>query len=163
MRKVISFLLILLADIGALILAFHLAYFIRVDVIQNLFHVSNPWFFPLEHFYKMYYLLLVFILIFSYEKLYTRRYHFYEEFVFIARGLFISVILIALLVYLSRTYEIFTRTIPILMMFTGMVIVPLFRFIVKKLLIVLGWYIKYAAVVGIKEETDPLLPSLKKR
>jgi Undecaprenyl-phosphate galactose phosphotransferase WbaP len=162
MRKVISLLLILLADIGALILAFHLAYFIRVDVIQNLFHVSNPWFFPLEHFYKMYYLLLVFILIFSYEKLYTRRYNFYEEFVFIARGLFISVIFIALLVYLSRTYETFTRTIPILMMFTGMVIVPLFRFIVKKLLKALGWYIKYAAVVGIKEETDPLLPSLKK-
>jgi undecaprenyl-phosphate galactose phosphotransferase len=162
MKKIISFLVILLADIAALILAFHLAYFIRVEIIQDLFNVSNPWFFPQEHFYKMYYLLLVFILIFSYEKLYTRRYPFYEEFVFIARGLFISVILIALLVYLSRTYEVFTRTIPILMMLTGMVIVPLFRFIVKQLLKVLGLYIKNAAVVGIKEEVDGVIPTLKK-
>ena len=162
MKKTISFLAILAADVVSLILAFHLAYFIRVKIIQDLFSVSNPWFFPLEHFYKMYYLLLVFILIFSYEKLYTKRYEFFEEFVFIARGLFMSVILIGVLVYLSRTYEIFTRTIPILMMLTGMVIVPLFRYVVKKILTASGIYIKNAAVLGKKEETTQVIPMLKK-
>lgn len=155
---------LLAADITALILTFHLSYFIRVEIIQELFDVSNPWFFPIEHFYNMYYLLLVFILIFSYEKLYTyhRRFHFSEEFVYIARGLFISVISIALLVYLSRTYEIFTRTIPILMMFIAMIIVPLFRFTVKKLLITLGFYTKHTSVIGKSGETAQVIPTLKK-
>ncbi|UCH94982.1 MAG: sugar transferase [Candidatus Aminicenantes bacterium] len=163
MRKIVSILALLLADIVSLVLAFHLAYFIRVKIVQDLFNVSNPWFFPIEHFYKMYYLLLVFILIFSYEKLYSyhRRYNFAAEFVFIARGLFISVILIALLVYLSRTYEIFTRTIPILMMLTGMIIVPLFRFIVKKLLIALGCYTKHTTVIGKTGETAQVIPTLE--
>lgn len=164
MRKIISILTLVAADIVSLILSFHLAYIIRVEIVQELFNVSNPWFFPIEHFYQMYYLLLVFILIFSYEKLYFyhRRYNFSEEFVFIARGLFMSVVLIALLVYLSRTFEIFTRTIPILMMFIAIIIVPLLRFIVKKLLMALGCYTKYATVIGKPGETAQVIPTLKK-
>jgi undecaprenyl-phosphate galactose phosphotransferase len=164
MRKIISILALLTADIVSLVLAFHLAYIIRVEIIQELFNVSNPWFFPIEHFYRMYYLLLVFILIFSYEKLYSyhRRYSFSEEFVFIARGLFMSVVLIALLVYLSRTFETFTRTIPILMMFIAMITVPLLRLIVKKLLMSLGCYTKYASVIGKPGETAKVTPTLKK-
>jgi Undecaprenyl-phosphate galactose phosphotransferase WbaP len=164
MRKIISILALVAADIVSLILAFHLAYIIRVEIIQELFNVSNPWFFPIEHFYRMYYLLLVFILIFSYEKLYAyhRRYNFSEELVFIARGLFISVVLIAVLVYLSRTYEIFTRTIPILMMFIAMIIVPLLRLIVKKMLMALGFYTKHASVIGKPGETAQVIQTLKK-
>jgi Undecaprenyl-phosphate galactose phosphotransferase WbaP len=164
MRKIISILTLAAADILSLLLSFHLAYLIRVEIIQELFNISNPWFFPIEHFYRMYYLLLVFILIFSYEKLYAyhRRCNFSEELVFIARGLFISVVLIALLVYLSRTYEFFTRTIPILMMFIAMIIVPLVRFMVKKILMALGCYTKYTSVIGKPGETAQVIPTLKK-
>lgn len=162
MKKIVSFLTILTADIFSLLLSFYLAYYLRVKVVQYLVDVGNPWFFPIEHFYKMYYLLFVFILIFSYEKLYTRRYDFAEEFVCIARGLFISVILIAVLVYLSRSFENFTRALPIIMMFTAMIIVPLVRFTVKKTLKILGFYIKPAAVIGIKEENDLVIPKLGK-
>ncbi|MCI0470603.1 MAG: sugar transferase [Candidatus Aminicenantes bacterium] len=164
MRKIVSTAALVITDLTALILAFRLAYFLRVEIIQDLFNISNPWFFPIEHFYNMYYLLLVFILIFSYEKLYSyhRRFNFSEEFVYIARGLFISVILIAVLVYLSRTYEVFTRTIPILMMLTGMVLVPLFRYTVKRILMALGFYTKYTAVIGKADETGQVLATLKK-
>lgn len=164
MKRTISFLALVLSDIAALVLSFHLAYFIRVDIIQDLFNVSNPWFFPRQHFYDMYYLLFVFILIFSYEKLYNfnRRYDFFEEFIFIARGLFMSVVLIAVLIYLSRTFEAFTRTIPLLMMVAGIFIVPLFRFLVKKILAATGIYTRVTAVLGKKEETETLLPTLKK-
>jgi len=164
MRKIISTIVLVVTDLTALILSFHLAYIIRVEIIQDLFNVSNPWFFPIEHFYKMYYLLLVFILIFSYEKLYAyhRRFNFSEEFVYIARGLFISVILIALLVYLNRSYEMFTRTIPILMMLIGIVLVPLFRFVVKRILMALNFYTKHTAVIGIARETAKVMDTLKK-
>lgn len=162
MKKAISFLAILLADIFSLILSFRISYFLRVNVIPAIFSVENPWFFPEEHFYKMYYLLFVFIFIFSYEKLYTRRYEFVEEFIYITRGLFISVILIAVIIYLSRTYEIFARTIPILMMLIGMIIVPMVRYTVKKILIVSGFYIKNCAVVGIAEEAGRVVPTFKK-
>jgi undecaprenyl-phosphate galactose phosphotransferase len=162
MKKVVSFFTVLLADIFSLTLAFYISYFLRVKIIPTIFNIVNPWFFPVEHFYKMYYLLFVFIFIFSYEKLYTRRFEFFEEFIYITRGLFMSVILIAVIIYLSRTEEIFARTILILIMLTGMIIVPLVRYLVKKLLIVSGVYIKNAAVVGIAGETDRLLPTLKK-
>ncbi len=162
MKKVVSFFAVLLADIFSLIMAFYISYFLRIEVIPTIFNVVNPWFFPVGHFYKMYYLLFVFIFIFSYEKLYTRRFEFFEEFIYITRGLFMSVILIAVIIYLSRTEEFFARTILILIMLTGMIIVPLVRYIVKKLLIASGIYIKNAAVVGIAGETDRLLPTFQK-
>lgn len=162
MKRVISFLAILLADVVSLILAFYAAYFLRIKIVQTLFNVSNPWFFPIEHFYSMYYLLFVFILIFYYEKLYSRRYDFIEECLYIARGLFISVILIAVIVYLSRSFESFTRTLPILMMFTGMIIVPVVRLGVKKILKLSGVYIKNVALVGLKDENERVIPILEK-
>jgi undecaprenyl-phosphate galactose phosphotransferase len=162
MKKVVSFVCVLLADILSLILSFYIAYFIRVEIIPLVFNVENPWFFPVEHFYKMYYLLFVFIFIFYYEKLYTRRFEFFEEFIYITRGLFISVVLIAVLIYLSRAYETFARTIPILMMLVGMVIVPLLRTVVKKILIAFGFYTKSAALVGLKEETGRVLKTFKR-
>ncbi|MCP5053924.1 MAG: sugar transferase [bacterium] len=164
MKRVTALLTMLLTDVVSLILAFHLAYYLRVEVIQDLFNIENPYFFPLSHFYEMYYLLFVFILVFSYEKLYryNRRYDFFEEFIFIIRGLFMSVVLIAVLIYLSRAFESFTRAIPILMMLTGLVFVPLLRYIVKKLLIGLGVYDRNAVVLGLKEETARVLPVLKK-
>lgn len=162
MKKAVSFLAVLLADIFSLILSFRVAYFLRINIIPTVFNVENPWFFPVEHFYKMYYLLFVFILIFSYEKLYTRRYEFFEEFIYITRGLFISVVIIAVIIYLSRAYENFARTIPILMMLTGMIIVPLVRYTMKKILMASGFYIKNAAVVGSAEETALVVPTFKK-
>ncbi len=152
----------MLADIGALILSFHLAYFVRIKVIPALFNVENPWFFPVEHFYRMYYLLFIFIIIFTYEKLYSRRYDVYEEFVYIARGLFISVIFIAVFIYLSRTFASFSRTVPLLMVPIGMIIVPLLRRLVKKLLMASGFYIKNAVVVCGREQSELLGPIVEK-
>ncbi len=162
MKRTVSFLMILIADIFSLILSFHAAYLLRTEIIPYIYPIQNPWFFPIEHFYKMYYLLAVFILIFYYEKLYTRRYDFFEEFIYVVRGLFTSIILIAMLIYLSRTYEIFSRTIPLLMMLTGMIIVPLVRYIVKRVLIISGFYTKNAAVIGKPKRTKEVLPTLKK-
>lgn len=162
MKRAVSFIAILLGDIISLVLSFYSAYYLRVTVIPSLFTIDNPYFFPVDHFYKMYYLIFVFILIFYYEKLYTRRFNYLEELVYITRGMFISVGLIAILIYLSRTYEIFSRTIPILMLVTGMLIVPVVRFIIKKTLMALGLYTKYAAVVGKKEYTQPMIGTLKK-
>jgi len=164
MKRLISIIAALLTDIVSLILSFHLAYYLRVEIIQDLFHITNPWFFPLKHFYSMYYLLAVFILIFSYEKLYTynRRYDFFEEFVFITRGLFMSVVLIAVIIYLSRSFEKFTRSIPLLMMLIGMVVVPLFRYLLRRLLIATGLFTRCAVVLGKKEETEAVLPVLRR-
>ena len=162
-KRAIAFTALLLTDLIALILSFYLAYYIRLEVIQDLFNVANPWFFPLNHFYNMYYLLFVFILIFSYEKLYSynRRYDFLEEFIYIVRGLFMSVVLIVVLVYLSRSFESFTRTIPVLMLMTGTVIVPLFRFLIRKILTSTGIYTRHAALLGKPNETEPVLAILK--
>lgn len=162
MKKTISFLVILLADLLSLVLSFYISYLLRIKIIPSLITVTNPWFFPLEHFYGMYYLLSVFIMIFFYEKLYTRRYTFFEELVYITRGLIISIAFIALFVYLSRSFESFSRTIPVLMVPTGMVIIPLMRFLVKKVLMACGLYIKNALVVGRIGETSGVIPSLKK-
>jgi len=161
-KRIISFFILLATDVFALIISFHVSYFIRVSIIPNLFQIDMSKFFPIEHFYKLSYMLVIFILIFFYEKLYTRRFDFFEEFIFIVRGLFISVILIAVFIYFSRTFEIFARTIFVLMLVSGAIIVPLFRFSIKKILMKIGLYLKNALIIGNEGPVNEMMNTLKK-
>lgn len=162
MKRFISFLIILIGDILALIASFFISYYIRISLLPFLFGMDLPAFFPASHFYQFSYLIVVFLLIFFYEKLYTRRFDLFEEFIFITRGLFIGVVFIVVIVYFSRSAEVFARTIFILMLFVGMAVVPLVRFLIKKILIVSGLYNKKTLVLGVRGEVNKVIMPLKK-
>jgi len=162
MKRLLSFIIILVGDILALIAAFFISYYIRVSLLPFLFGMDLPVFFPVSHFYQFSYLILVFILIFFYEKLYTRRFDLFEEFIYITRGLFIGVIFIAVFVYFSRTAEVFARTIFVSMLFVGAVVVPLVRFFIRRVLVASGLYRKNTLVLGIKGKVEKVLAQLKK-
>jgi len=154
-------LILILTDILALIVSFYSAYFIRILFFPLFLHISKG-FFPLTHFYKFYMILFVFVLVFFYEKIYFKRHIFWEEFIYIFRGLLLSTILIVLFVYFARSEGKFARTIIILMFFNSIILVPFFRYITKFLLNKTFLYKKNVAIIGSSIKSKKIMDIINK-
>lgn len=148
-RNYISLLFLVASDLFALILSFYFSYWLRTEFLPLIFPLmKKQGFFPINHFYKFFPVLFIYILLFFYEKIYFKRHTFWEELIYILRGLFISTILIAILVYFTRAERLFARTIILLMFVSGIIFVPIMRYIMKYLLFKLKIYWQRIAVIG---------------
>jgi len=162
MKKIAASLAFIITDIIAIIISFFAAYHFRVDVLHALFPRSFPAFFPVEHFYGFWHILPLFIIVLFYENLYTKRFDFAEELVYIVRGLFIAMATISVFIYFSKTNELFSRTLLLLMFVAGTIIVPLNRLLLKKALSAFGLYLISTVIVGIEDEVLKVRESLDK-
>lgn len=147
MRRVISAFIFLLIDLLMLVCSFFLAYWTRVWALPAL-GLSPRGFFSVAHFVPLSYILLVFSLVFFYERLYSDPLDPYEEFLHLVRGLFLAVILISVFVYFSGQIEVFARTILFMIPFWGAFLLPLGRFLARMLLRGSGFYRRHCALVG---------------
>jgi undecaprenyl-phosphate galactose phosphotransferase len=148
MKRLISALILIITDVTAICLTFFLAYYVRVDILPRLFAVNFPIMFDISHFFKLSYLLIVYVLVFYYEKLYTRRFDFFAEVVYLTRGLIISTTVIAVIIFFSRTYEVFARTLLVLMLIISVFLVPVCRYLINKLVVLTKLDTRNAAVIG---------------
>jgi len=147
MRRVITAVAFLLSDLIMLLLSFFLSYWMRVWALPAL-GLLPPGFFPLEHFGPLSTVLLVFILVFFYERLYSDPLDPYEEFLHLARGLILAVILISVFVYFSGLIDVFARTILFMIPIWGAVLLPVGRWLTRRTLRKTGFYRRNCALVG---------------
>lgn len=147
MRRLFSSLFFLFSDLLMLFCAFLLAFWTRTAVLPTLGLLPQG-FFSLTHFGHLSYVLLVFILVFSYERLYSEPLDPYEEFLHLIRGLMLSVVLIAVFIYFSGQIKVFARTILFLIPLWGLLLLPFGRWLTRKLLAHGGFYRRLCAVVG---------------
>ena len=159
-KDYITVIFLVLSDVIALILAFFFSYGIRTEVLPLLFSITAKGFFPVQHFYKFFPIIFIYILFFFYERIYFKRHTFWVEFLYIIRGLFISTILISLIVYFSRAERQFARTIIALMFISGIVFVPFFRYSLKLLLYKLRLYRRRIAIIGGKKSAKAVYNTL---
>jgi len=150
-KNFISFLFLFISDTLALTCAFYFSYWFRTKLLSGLFPtIFQTGFFPVSHFYKFWSILFIYILFFFYEKIYTKRYPFWVEFIYIMRAIFVATILISFFIYFTKAEKVFARTIIILMFFFGIFFVSLFRYITKFLLVKLKLFGKRIAIIAMK-------------
>ena len=79
-KKIASLTALIFSDFLVLLISFWLAYLIRRYLLTSLFPVleSAP-LYPYSHFLNHFYMAVVWIFIFAYEKLYTKRYPIWSE------------------------------------------------------------------------------------
>lgn len=138
-------LLLIFSDILTLIFVFYFSYWIRVKFFSVFIKGG---FFPVSHYYKYWYILLIYVLFFFYEKIYFKRHTFYEEFIHIVRSIFISTIFLILSMYFIKATGQLGRTIIILMFINGIIFIPLIKYLVKYLLYKLKLYQREVAIIG---------------
>lgn len=148
MKDIIAKIIFIIFDIVIITFSIYLSYIIRGE-FENL-GINTV---PLGQYFEFYPLLIVPILLFAYEGIYTYRYDFWHESRLIIKGIIFSIIII--FAYLAMTkmiidYSRFVIGIAFLIM---MILIPLSKNISKKILHKLGVWQKKAKIYG----NDPFL------
>jgi Undecaprenyl-phosphate galactose phosphotransferase WbaP len=154
-RKLGCLLGLIAADVAALLAAVCAAYLLRSQLLTRLIRFDQS---PLSLQSQISSIFplgaLIIVVMFAFNKLYTRRLTFWQE----ARGLFkstaLTFILIMTVVFVSRRYTEFSRIVVILTGLLSLALFPVFRLLMKKFL---GWihlWKKRVIILGTGETAE---------
>lgn len=140
---------LILSDLAALVLSFLLGFFGRNEILIGVGPFSAR---PLSLSAQIPSTLLtaafLVLLTFSLEKLYTRRFFFWEEARILIRSISLSFILLLTFVFVSRSYRQTSRVVILLAWGVSLVLFPAFRFMIKRLLAAAGLWRKNLLILG---------------
>ncbi len=126
---ILYIILLVLIDICALLLSLQLA----VELRTNFFPESFPTF-SFNDINKYYWILLLILIVFAYEKIYFIRYDFWSDTKRVLKGLFLSFATILIVITLTRISTDYSRAVLILFFFFSAFLVPFFKRIFKRVL-----------------------------
>jgi len=160
-KKLISFFLLIISDLIVIFFSFFLAHLIRSEILPQLIDkFRRPVPIPLSIFLNQFYMALVWIAVFAYEKLYTKRFSFWEEVKVLIKSTTLSSSLIIILIYITKTQLQFSRPIVILAWLFSLVLFPLFRYLTKILLINANLWKKKLIILGVQQTSLLVLKSI---
>lgn len=162
-KKTISLLILVASDIIVVCSSLIIAYFIRLKILPILFYefkkLPPP---PLSNYLHQYYMLAVWIFIFAYEKLYTKRYPYWTEVKVLLKSTTISSALITTAIFIARKQTIYSRTVIILTWLISIFLFPLVRYLTKNLLVRANLWKKKLIILGVHETSLAIIENIKK-
>ncbi|MBN2536722.1 undecaprenyl-phosphate galactose phosphotransferase WbaP [candidate division WOR-3 bacterium] len=144
-------LVLMLGDLVAVSASYALAYLIRASVLT----LVLPAAFPFSQVYDKSYLLVVYVFVFAYEGLYTKRLASWEETRRSFRGMVIATAAIMMLPFVLRQL-ILSRLIVLIAFLVGVALVPLVRLVLRRLLVSAGLLSQSLVLVGRPEMAELL-------
>lgn len=153
-KKSISFIILLLFDIITIIISYLTAYFLRTHIL-SLFLKDVTASLPFQIFISRFYLVLPFILIFAHEGLYHRRFEFWEETRILWKSNFIAAAIIMIILFITQSFLV-SRAIVIIAFVIGLILLPMQRNLIKKILFKIGLWSKNMLVIGSNSLTEKL-------
>ncbi|MGQ9673679.1 MAG: undecaprenyl-phosphate galactose phosphotransferase WbaP, partial [Candidatus Aminicenantales bacterium] len=94
---------------------------------------------------------LIIFIVFAFERLYTKRFAYWEEIKHLARGLTLSFVLLMMFVFISREYERYSRAVLLMTWFFSLMVFPVIRINVKKLMAKSTLWKKKIFIIGTNE------------
>jgi undecaprenyl-phosphate galactose phosphotransferase len=153
-KKLLSFILLVLFDVLTIIVSYLAAYFLRTHIL-SLFFKEVTASLPFQIFISRYYLVTPFILIFGYEGLYHRRFEFWQETRLLWKSNFIATAIIMIILFITQGF-IVSRAIVIIAFVLNLLLLPMQRNLVKKILFKISIWSKNMLVIGSKEIAERL-------
>ncbi|UCC38819.1 MAG: sugar transferase [Candidatus Aminicenantes bacterium] len=153
-REFICMIALMLTDIASLLSSFLIAYLLRSRLLTPIiprFKYQEPLPLSVQFNLVVIYGALIIILVFLYEKLYTKRLPFWEDTKHLLRAVTVSFILMTVLVFVSRQYIFFSRAVVVLTWVLSLAIFPLFRLSMKRILAKVGLWSKKVIILGTKD------------
>lgn len=163
-RKTICIISLIISDIASLFSALYLAYLIRKEVLIYIYVsfriIETP---PFKSYLTNYpYFLGLWIIVFAYEKLYTKRLLWGEEIKRLWKGATISFLVIMVLTYIAHIYPFVSRTVIIVAWMLSLFILPLFRFLTEKILIKGKSWQRNVLILGAKKTGEMVWERIKR-
>lgn len=162
-KKILSFISLIATDILVILLSYCLAYFFRDRILPELITRYNDIpLLPFSIFLNKFYMVLAWIFIFANEKLYTKRLTFWEEVKILLKSSTLSTLLIMIIIFLTKSWLQFSRTVVILAWFISLFLFPLLRSLAKLLLIRLDIWKKKLIIIGVHQTSLIVMQNIRK-
>jgi undecaprenyl-phosphate galactose phosphotransferase len=162
-KKLLSFASLIFSDIAVILLSFWLAYLIRSEILPNIIVAFQKiYLLPFSSLLLYPYVVLVWIFVFAYEKLYTKRYPFWEEVKILLKSATLSFSIIMILIFISKKQAQFSRTIVVLAYALSLLLFPISRYLVKIFLVKFNIWKKKLIILGVHQTSLLILKSIKK-
>ena len=160
-RKYVSFLCFVFSDAVAVLIGFYIAYTLRAYLLPRIFTSFFLWQVDFRAFTSRWYMIFIWIFVFAYEKLYTKRYSVWEETRILVKANSIAYGLIAVAFFALQDYFPFSRLILALSWLFGLGLLPALRYLTKRTLILLGLWTKRVIVIGSSEATASVIEAVR--
>jgi undecaprenyl-phosphate galactose phosphotransferase len=152
-----------IVDAAAIILSYILAYVIRLSILPSVFSGYRAIrLYPLSFFLEYYYLVSIWFAVFAYHRLYTKRFPFWEEVKNIIQSSTISSLLVIIIIFLTKTEIKYSRTVVVLAWLLSLLLVPFFRYGLKRVLTRLKVWKKKLIVVGVSPTSLKAIENIRK-
>jgi Undecaprenyl-phosphate galactose phosphotransferase WbaP len=160
-KRIISLVILVFSDLLCIFICFLIAYWTRDKFLPEFFPTlrSRPLLF--SAYFQQYYMILVWVSVFLYERLYTRRFAFWEEVRLLSKSTTICIVLTMLAVFITQQYTKFSRLIVILAWFLILIALPAVRYATKLFLIKLNLWKKKVIIIGAVESSVALIESIE--
>lgn len=164
LSKLINLILLIFGDIAALLSSFLIAYFLRSQVLPLIISGFEQKPVPLvtQLRYGFLYGAIIIIFIFAIEKLYIKRFFFWEETKHLLKAITLSFVLLMMMVFISQRYTQFSRVVIIFAGLISIIIFPLFRLIIKKFLVKINLSKKKVIIMGTNGIAKLVAQEIKK-
>jgi Undecaprenyl-phosphate galactose phosphotransferase WbaP len=159
-KKIASFTVLVAADLGVIILSFWLAYLFRLQVLSPLFPAWPPFKVVWPVFLDKLYLLVAWLAVFGYEKLYTRRRSFWEETRVLLKSSSIAFGFMMIALTFTRTELVYSRWVIFLAWLFSLVLLPGVRRLVKAVLFGLNLWKKRVIIIGSTDSTASIIQAI---
>lgn len=162
LKKIISLGFLLASDVSALAVSFLAAFLLRRYVLPPIFPSAFVWPAMPEPFLARAYFLLAWILVFAYERLYTKRFSYWDETRLLVKSSIMAMILVLAAAVLTRKSMPFSRSILVMMGLFSSVTLPVARFLTKRLLVGLHLWEKRILIIGSREGTSEVIAAIRR-
>ena len=154
---------LVLSDLMAIAFSYALAYYLRAGLLLDLFpHLAQQPLPPLTFYFGHFYMALIWVLVFSYEKLYTKRFSVWAELKVLVRAATFSSFTIIIVIFLTRSEFYFSRFIVILAWIGSLMLFPALRVLTKTGLIKLGIWNKKLIILGVHQTSVAVIQNIQK-
>ena len=143
MKDIIAKSIYMIIDIGMIVLSVYLAFLIRES-----FETLEPHTIAYSTYLTFYPLYIIIFSLFTYEGIYTYRYDFWHESRIIFKVIIFSAILVFAYLAMTKLITDYSRLVIGMSFIIMMIMIPLAKNIIKKLLYTLGLWQKKAKVYG---------------
>jgi undecaprenyl-phosphate galactose phosphotransferase len=159
-KKMLSLIVLITSDLATVVVSFGLAYLIRKEILPHIHHEFDKPLLPISVFLNYYYMLSIWLAVFLYEKLYTKRLPFWQEVKILIKSATLSSSFIMIMIFIARKQIEFSRTIVVLAWLLSLVLFPLSRFVVKIFLVKTNLWKKKLLIIGVQETSLLVLESI---
>jgi len=161
-KKLFTLFILMISDILIVLLSFILAFFVRSEIFPQLFtRFKEIELAPFSNFLQYFYMAGIWTITFAYEKLYTKRYAFWEEVKVLLKSATIASFAIMIIFFISRRQIGFSRTIVVMAWLLSLILFPLSRYVIKTLLIKTNLWKKKLLILGIQQTSLQVLRNIK--